>query len=326
MVDVNGFYDSAENVSSYFDQVDLFIAGVSGEERYARGFSVLNQKGLIPGKKILFYFNEVLANFTEADYDRDFALAANDYKLRLNLYDEMNGLFDFRRYMDSNPEEFQNKNIVVDFTVLVKPYFFLLMKHLLNIRPKRMALIYTEPDKYASLTRGAVANRDIPGYSGSQDLTKKDALAILLGFEGNRANSLYGEIQPDLTIPINGFPSFKPEFKDESILKNRELLTSEEIFKKMRFAPANDPFETKDVLNELYDALKADYNLTIAPLGSKPMALGSCFFALEHPECRVVYPYPQEYLPKASLGWNNSWLYITEIKDALAEGNQCAQV
>lgn len=326
MVKVNGFFDSAENISSYFDNVDLFIAGISGEERYSRGFSILQEKGRHPAQKILFYFNEVLANYAEANFDREFAVAPSDHKLLVNLYDEMNGLFAFRRYMDANLEKFQDKNIIVDFSVLVKPYFFLLMKHLSNIRVKRLALLYTEPEKYTSLTRGAVATSDIPGYSGTRDLTRKDALAILLGFEGNRANSLYGEIQPDLTIPVNGFPSFKPEFKDLSILKNRELLTSEEIFKKMKFAPANDPFETKDVLNELYETLKTDYNLTIAPLGSKPMALGSCFFALEHSECRVVYPYPQEYLPKASIGSRNSWLYLTEIRDALTEGMRCAQV
>ena len=73
------------------------------------------------------------------------------------------------------------------------------------------------------------------------------------------------------------------------------------IFKNLRFAPAYDPFETKHTLDEIYYECSNDYNISIAPLGSKPMALGAGFFALEHDDCRIIYPYPQEYFPKSYL-------------------------
>jgi len=323
MIRITGFCDSAEKVSSYFDSVDVFIAGISYEERFSRGYSLLGESGLQAGKKVLFYFNEVLSTYNrtaeEARFDEAFAINSADKKLYVDLYDEISGLLAFKRHLNENFPSFLNRNIIIDFSVMVKPYFFLLIKHLTTIRTKRLGFLYTEPEAYESFTRGAMATRDVPGYSGTRTLTKKDALAILLGFEGNRAISVYNEINPDLTIPINGFPSYKPEFKDISILKNKELLLDEEIFKNLRFAPANDPFETKNVLHELYLSLSHEYNLSIAPLGSKPMALGSCLFAIEHTDCRVIYPYPQEYLPKSSKGWRKSWIYVME----LTERNSC---
>lgn len=325
MVRISGFCDSAQKLSSHFDSVDMFIAGISYEERYIRGYSLLCENGLQAREKTLFYFNEVLATYNrtgdEARFDAAFAISSADKKLYVDLYDEINGLFMFRRYLKENSDKFLNKNIIIDFSVMVKPYFFLLMKHLSSINTKKLGFLYTEPDTYTSLTRGAMATRDIPGYSGKRALTKKDALAILLGFEGNRAVAVYNEINPDLTIPINGFPSYKPEFKDISIMKNKELLMDEEIFKNLRFAPANDPFQTRDALLELYLDISGEYNLSIAPLGTKPMALGGCFFAMEQPDCRVIYSYPQEYLPKSSKGWRNSWIYVTELAESNSSGN-----
>jgi hypothetical protein len=225
--------------------------------------------------------------------------------------------------VNENPSKFENKNILIDFSVMVKPYFFLLTKHLSRLKTNRMGFLYTEPEGYNTLTRGTIANRDVPGFSGKRVLAKKDALAIILGFEGNRGIAVNNEINAEMTIPINGFPSFQPRFKDISIMRNKELLMDEEIFKNLKYAPANDPFATKDVLDELYDEYSTDYNMTIAPLGSKPMALGSCFFATEHEDCRIIYSYPREYFPKSSKGYRNSWLYVAEIERTASENVIC---
>jgi hypothetical protein len=320
MVQIKGIYDSANKLHAYFDQVDVFISAISGEERYDRGFHVLQNCGIQPATKVLFYFNEVLSSIktpTEDDFNASFNLQPSDLKLKVDLYNEIGGLLEFKKYLVANHEKFEHKNIIVDFSVMVKPYFYLLIKHLSTITTNRLGFIYTEPETYSTLTKGTVDTKDMPSYSGKRTPRKKDALAILLGFEGNRAVAINNEINPDLTIPINGFPAFQPIFKDISILDNRELLIDEEIFKNLTYAPALDPFETKDVLEDIYYQHTQKYNFSIAPLGTKPMSLGSCFFAIEHPDVRIIYQYPQEYLPKASKGWRESWLYITDfISDA----------
>lgn len=326
MVKIKGVYDSANKAQAYFDGVDVFIGAISGEERYDRGFKVLQERGIQPKTKVLFYFNEVLSsvNTEESDFDNSFKVEPSDLKLKVNLYDEINGLLEFKRYLVANQEKFERKNIIVDFTVMVKPYFFLLIKHLSTIITSRLGFIYTEPETYSALTRGTVDTRDMPSFSGKRTPRKKDALALLLGFEGNRAVAINNEINPDLTIPINGFPAFQPIFKDISILENRELLIDEEIFKNLTYAPALDPFETRDVLEDIYYEHNQKYNLSIAPLGTKPMSLGSCFFAIEHPDVRIIYQYPQEYLPKASKGWRDSWLYVTDFIPEASDTNVCS--
>jgi len=137
----------------------------------------------------------------------------------------------------------------------------------------------------------------------------------LLGFEGERAIQVVNAADPDITIPINGFPSYKPEFKDISLLLNEELLREIEIFKKLKYAPANDPFETKKVFEEIFQQYSNKYNFSFAPIGTKPMAIGSCLFALEHLECRVIYPYPSEYNLKSSKGCGSTWIYVLNIID-----------
>lgn len=313
-------------MDEYFPQVDIFISSISHEERYIRGFQLLSEKNVRVNHKVIFYFNQVLDNYNRADeeanFDRAFGIVAADKKLNVDMYNEIEGLLAFREYLEQNRILFENKNILVDLSVMVKPYFLLLLKHLSMIPTNRIGFIYTEPEAYDIFTNGTLATKDIPGFSGKKSLSKKEALAILLGFEGNRAMSVSNEINPELTIPVNGFPSFQPKFKDMSIIRNRELLKDVVIFKNLRFAPAYDPFETKNTLDEMYDGCSDEYNFSIAPLGSKPMALGAGFFALEHDDCRIIYPYPQEYFPKSSRGWKKSWLYIAKIEGTLT----CAPV
>jgi len=38
---------------------------------------------------------------------------------------------------------------------------------------------------------------------------------------------------------------------------------------------------------------------------------------LEHRECRIVYPYPLEYIIKSSTGFGKSWLYIVEFFEVI---------
>ena len=49
--------------------------------------------------------------------------------------------------------------------------------------------------------------------------------------------------------------------------------------------------------------------INIAPLGTKPMALGACLFALHNPDVRIVYPLPENYENKYSDKSWNSWIY-----------------
>lgn len=324
---INGFIVKAEELSQYESEFDLFIGAISSEERSSCGWSVLKENSIVIERKIILYFKEVIDEVNKITgkakvFDDLFDIQKHDYKLDLSMLNELAGLREFKRCVDDIAEELENKKIIMDFSVMVKPYMFILLKYFLDMKKiKKIYLLYTEPASYRKpkteilseqgglFTQGTIKTGEIPSYSGNEDLSKKKALIILLGFEGERAIEVANAVDPDVTIPINGFPSYRPEFKDVSIISNEELLREPEILRNLKYAPANDPFETAVVLNDFHSKHYNDYNISIAPIGTKPMAMGSCLFALEHPECRIIYPYPLEYRHKSSEGYGPTWIY-----------------
>jgi len=334
MIKINGFVEEAKAIDQYVDsEIDLFISGISLEDRCPRGWNILKEKGIKVKNKIVLYFNEVIEGGkqkgmqnAEEYFDNLFDMQPTDCKLHVNIYDEISGLMEFEKHLNEIFREVKDKKVVIDFSIMIKPYLFILLKYLQDIKSiEKIYLLYTEPASYHKskakiaikdgyyFTSGSTKTGEIPAYSGSEDLTKKTALIVLLGFEGIRTAEVVRSVEPDITIPINGFPAYRPEFKDISIISNEEILREPEIFKNLDYAPSNDPFETKNVLEEIYSKYSGRYNISIAPLGTKPMALGSCLFALQHTDCRILYPYPMKYNLKASTGWGNTRLYIIEM-------------
>lgn len=335
MNNTNGLIEEAEVIDQYVgSEIDLFISGISLEDRCPQGWNILKEKGIEVKNKIIFYFNEVIAGAeqkgvqnAEEYFDKLFDMQPTDRKLRVSIYDEVSGLMEFEKHLNEIFREVKDKKVVIDFSVMIKPYLFVLLKYLQHIKSiEKIYLLYTEPASYHKsktkmalkdsepFTNGSIKTGEIPSYSGSEDLTKETALIVLLGFEGIRTAEVVREVDPDRTIPINGFPAYRPEFKDISIISNEEILREPDIFKNLDYAPANDPFETKNVLEKIYSKYSGSYNMSIAPLGTKPMALGSCLFALQHADCRILYPYPLKYNLKVSKGWGATWLYIVTLK------------
>ena len=339
MVRIEGIPIEAEYFKSYIpSKIDIFISSIGWEERCPIAWNQIKENKIEVERKIIFFYNEVLdkkdpfkgtnsreKNITE--FSSMFDLNENDSKLFVQMLDESTGLKKFQDLLENKYPDISEMSIVFDFSVMVKPYFFILLKLLsIHKKVKKIFLLYTEPKTYvvkkinfeklddAYFTKGSnTPPKDMLSFSGSLDSLKADALVILLGFEGQRAKEITNEINPDVIIPINGFPSYRPEFKDISILLNDEILKETEISKNLQYAPSNNPFETKNELVSIYQNKKRKYNISIAPLGPKPMALGCCLFVLENPECRVVYPYPQEYNPKASSGYEKTWLFMIEF-------------
>jgi|GEM_PF-2167996 len=321
-------------------EIDLFISGISLEDRCPLGCELLAKKGILPKKKLLFAFSEVLeswtrersiekTNFDDAikHFSALFSLSESDCPLIVPMSDEVSGLMQFQSFFESRFTSGIDPKIIIDYSVMVKPYIYILLKYLIiSQKSSKIFLIYTEPSKYNKtkalitsserelFTKGRRDTMDIPGYSGLKNISKDKVLAILLGFEGERARDVVDDINPEVVIPINGFPAYKPEIKDLSIISNEELLKDSEIFSKLCYAPANNPFETMEVLEVIHSHYMNRYNFSIAPLGTKPMALGACLFALEHSDVRIIYPYPQEYNSKTSVGYGSSWLYVIEIR------------
>lgn len=218
-------------------------------------------------------------------------------------------------------EYVRDMNIIgIDISTMPIPIFtqilhFLFEKH----NDKQIVIYYTEPTHYNldnvfdfNALSGEIDLKAIPGFEGktSQKNELKRIIFYILGFELNYLNRLIPQdMNPDGIVPINGFPSFFPKYKDISLINNGFNYHEKDI--KIVFAEANNPFETYNQMCLLKNTYP-DYCIDIIPAGTKPMALGACLFALKNGnnDVRVLFPFPTEYKIEHSIGKGQIWEYV----------------
>lgn len=216
----------------------------------------------------------------------------------------------------------QYKNLAIDISCFTKPYFFLILKHLQATRKHRSVIVfYTEPKSYIfpkglyssyQSSFGPLKVEEIAGYPGSEIRGQQRLLVILLGFDGDLSREIDEDVAPMETVIVNGFPGYDPKFKDISLICNEKLINNKG--KNVVYSRASNPFEMYNLLESLKKNIRLKKNhgglfINIAPLGTKPMALGACMFAIHNPEVRIVYPMPENYTKVTTDRCWNSWAY-----------------
>lgn len=212
--------------------------------------------------------------------------------------------------------------IGVDMTLFTRPLLFWLLKYLgLTLGGPAISVYYTEPESYRyaagtfdtyQATMGPLEVREVPGFPGRPHSSDAGNLTVLLGFDGQLAAAISDDVAPRETIVVNGFPGYFQKYKDVSLVNNERLVSGAG---KLLYAPADNPFETynllEDIRREVPDAL-----MTLAPLGTKPMALGGCLFAIDNDDVRVVYARPREYVSRTSWSSWQTWRYDVRLGGA----------
>ena len=214
-----------------------------------------------------------------------------------------------------------DKNIIgIDISVMPIPLFSQIL-HLIVEKhsAKKIIVYYTEPKHYNldnifdySGNDGEVKINTIPGFEGitARPKSQKRIIFYIMGFEVNYLNKkIQQDTNPDRIIPINGFPSYFPKYKDISLINNNVNYHENDI--QIIFSEANNPFETFNRIHFLANKYN-EYCIDIIPAGSKPMALGACLFALRNGQhdIRVLYPFPEKYKKHQSLGAGTIWEYV----------------
>lgn len=135
----------------------------------------------------------------------------------------------------------------------------------------------------------------LPGFAALSDGREEDTCFVpLLGFEGVRFSYLLEQVQPPgaKIVPIIGVPGFRPEYPFHTYHGNRLPLLDTLAWKKVRFALANCPFS----LFYLLEDIASEYSpgvLKIAPIGTKPHALGAVLYNLASARrVELVYDHP----------------------------------
>jgi hypothetical protein len=135
----------------------------------------------------------------------------------------------------------------------------------------------------------------LPGFAKLSGPENEDKciFVALLGFEGDRPERLVLQIDPiPRVIPIVGVPGFQIEFPAYTVSCNRDFLSSYRANSEIRYAHASSPFEVIKVLSEIRRDY-ADHYIYLAPVGTKPHALGTIIFAAANENIsEVMFDHP----------------------------------
>ncbi len=169
----------------------------------------------------------------------------------------------------------------------------------------RVTVVYVEPEDYRpslAPTEGEIYDLSeriegispLPGFARLREPGDRTCFVPLLGFEGTRFAYLLEQIEPpgDKIVPIIGVPGFRPEYPFATYLGNQGPLAETKAWHRVRFAAANCPFSLIYRLREI-EAQFQNHVLKIAPIGTKPHAIGAVVYAVLRPDVvELVYDHP----------------------------------
>ncbi len=166
-------------------------------------------------------------------------------------------------------------------------------------------VVYMEPHSYRpsrhpqrgafyDLSERTLGIRPLPTFAYLRPDPVNSILVPLLGFEGARFEHIVRHVEPTLggTYPIVGVPGFRVDYPFIAYWGNEAGLLGDDTWCDIRYAIANDPF---DVFHQLVDLRDSHIGklIKVAPIGTKPHAIGALLFALSTPDLvEVIYDHP----------------------------------
>ena len=223
----------------------------------------------------------------------------------------------------------EGQQVCVDVTGLVPTHMMYLLAMLGTTGLRRVDCLYSEPLGYidredTAFTKGAIRGvRHVPGFGGvmNQDVSS-DLLIIGAGYDDRLISEVAQYKGSAKKVVLFGFPSSRADMYQQNVLRvSRAEEALGPVAKRWRFlAPANDPFVTAAVLNEIvYDGTVMDdiSNLYLAPISSKAQAIGFALFFLyekhRNENMNIIFPYCDEYAKVTGRGIARTWRFELEL-------------
>lgn len=169
-----------------------------------------------------------------------------------------------------------------------------------------LRIIYLEPREYLrsgfedaqkiyNLSERFEGIRPLPGFARlSTDAVVSSLFVPMVGFEGARLAHVIdqAEVANDDTFAIVGVPGFRPDYSFLAFQGNRRTFAELNLHQSVQFAKANCPFDAYYVLEQIH-SWSPGASMRIAPIGTKPHALGAVLYALMNPEIvELIYDNP----------------------------------
>lgn len=246
--------------------------------------------GALEGKNEVFEVSFDADNYTLTIDDTAFGL--------MRVSSELQKIYDRSDY----------ENILVESTTLGFVEVLLILRWFSKSNLKNVEIIYAEPDEYKlrtnymndfgkhefDLSTHSGGFKAIPGFAKALTQSKKAVLIASVGFERSRIGqllSLDDGAYIESVIPIYGTPGFQAGWDKHSFFQNVEVLSDKGL--KPQFVSANSPIDMLFMLEYIVDSF-GDEEITIAPLGTKPLSIASAIFLINNPNVTLKYDHPKK--------------------------------
>lgn len=305
--------ESDHALQEQLKNIDLFFLGNSSEIRAKKVISLLDET--FKGELYSLNYDIEFEKYDIKSVNTKFVYKKED--LNVNGKDLLQEFEEDIKKINVN-----NKNVLIDITSIKHPILFYFLSILRSkFKPKNLLITYTEPELYEQgriekvtkkfdLTEKFCSVKPIPGFLRINDYKKERLLVALMGFEGNRFSKALEDVGPATrkTYAIVGFPSFQPGWQYYVYSENQHALEQSKAHSLIKRITANEPFGIYNTLKDIKEN-NLDYEITIAPIGTKPHSLGACMFALDNPDIQIYYDFPSFGEKKRTIGVGKTFLY-----------------
>ncbi|SMO54277.1 hypothetical protein SAMN06265171_102431 [Chryseobacterium rhizoplanae] len=253
--------------------IDLLILAGNHEKRTLTLFDIVKNENKIK-RSIMFRFKD------------DFKPYANNFELQTitdcdQIYSILDNIFETH-----NSDNF---TLLVDYSCMTKSWYYSIILYLSkkSLKQKNIRVLFSyTPSKYSEPLVPKPTS-DIAPLPGKYVIptNKPKALIVCLGYEQNKAEGIIEHLDPKLCHIFYTKPSLDPLFS-KKIEENNSTIIKERKSQVTTYA-FDDLLNLERALNSLYQVLKNDYSIIIAPLGPKPFALVSMIMAAKYPEIDI---------------------------------------
>jgi hypothetical protein len=235
-----------------------------------------------------------------------------------------------QEYVEKSKVDLNNKKLCIDITGFMRPHLLFLIKYLWMNNVCKFDVLYTDPERYTKKDETKFTDevitevRQIAGYEGNHiSDTSRDVLIIGAGYDHQLIAHVAENKDKSRKIQLFGLPSLKANMYQENVLRASRAADAVGFNagdeSSNYFAPANDPFVTASVLQEIVLTLNSRdtiTNLYLSPLATKPQVLGFALYYLTEQQnnaTSIIFPFAGKYTRETSEGIDKIWKYSIEL-------------
>ncbi|WCS38460.1 hypothetical protein [Acinetobacter baumannii] len=312
MIDYSIFYYRTHSSATELSEFDIFISAYNSSERVKTVFTNINAS-----KKLWLIHPEYLFNDIELPDDGEIIKPEKSLEnVQVQaLLKSINNINEAR--------------LCIDITGFMRHVLIFLVASLKKLGVKKFTAIYSEPTSYSndentefSTTTSSVV-RSIQGISADIDPNYQDHLIINIGYD-HKIISQVATYKDSATIhPLFSFPSLSADMYQQSAFRasfSGDITKKDDWFINRKFAPANNPFATAQIVSELIHSIDISNsfqnNIYLAPLSTKAQTLGfALYWALEGEDRDISILLPEciKYSRETSRGLKRLWSYEIEL-------------